>query len=77
VLFVVENPRQSSIEGKIYDIGGNEVATLRPAGAGAPTPDTLVWDGHDRDGRLARSGVYIYRIKGEGKSFTGTVVVAQ
>ncbi len=77
VLFVVENPKDSSIDGKIYDIGGNEVATLAPAGVGAPTPDTLMWNGRDRDGRLVRSGVYIYRIKGEGKSFTGTVVVAK
>ena len=54
-----------------------EVADLRPAGAGAPTPDTLCWNGRDRNGTTARAGVYIYVIKGEGKSMTGTVVVAK
>jgi hypothetical protein len=77
VLFAIDNPKASSIEGKIYDVGGNEVADLKPAGAGAPTPDTLSWNGRDRNGTLARSGVYIYLIKGEGKSITGTVVVAK
>jgi hypothetical protein len=77
VLFVIENPNGSAVDGKIYDVGGNEVATLAPAGAGAPTAATMAWNGRDRDGRLVRSGVYIYRIKGEGKSMTGTVVVAQ
>ena len=47
------------------------------AGAGAPTADTMMWDGRDRDGRLVKAGVYIYCVKGEGKKMTGTVVVAK
>jgi gliding motility-associated-like protein len=77
VLFVIENPRQSSIDGKIYDVAGNLVAELKPAGAGAPTPDTLSWNGRDRNGSVVRAGAYIYRVKGEGKNMTGTVVVAK
>lgn len=77
VYFVIENPKGSPIDGKIYDVGGNEVSDIRPAGAGAPTADTLEWNGRDRKGDLVPAGVYIYRIKGEGKKMTGTVVVAK
>ena len=74
---MIENPKGSPIDGKIYDVGGNEVSDIHPAGAGAPTADSLSWDGRDRNGSLVPAGVYIYRIKGEGKKMTGTVVVAK
>jgi hypothetical protein len=77
VYFVVENPRLSPLEGKIYDLSGGEVANLLPAGAGAPTADTLVWDGKDNSGNVVPSGVYLYQIKGEGKTINGTVVAVE
>lgn len=77
VLFVVDNPNGASVDGKIYDVDGAEVSDLRPAGAGAPTADTLAWNGRDRNGDLVAAGVYIYRVKGEGKTISGTVVVAK
>jgi hypothetical protein len=75
--FVIENPRLSTLEGKVYDVQGIEVGDLKPAGAGAPTPDTMIWDGKDKNGSVVPAGVYVYRVKGEGKSMTGTVVVAK
>ena len=77
VYFVIENPNHSAVDGKIYDVAGGEVADIRMAGAGAPTSDTMVWDGRDRSGRTVHAGIYIYRISGEGKKMTGTVVVAK
>jgi hypothetical protein len=77
IYFMVENPKQSSVSGKIVDMSGAEVGILRPAGAGAPTADTLTWDGKDNSGQLVPSGVYIYKITGEGKTITGTLVVAR
>lgn len=62
---------------RILDLSGGTVATLQPGGPGAPTPDSLKWDGRDASGNLVPAGVYIYRIDGEGKSFTGTLVLAQ
>jgi hypothetical protein len=77
VFFVIDNPNGSAVEGKIYDVAGNEVSDIRPAGAGAPTANSLSWNGRDRNGTLVNAGVYIYLIKGEGKKMTGTVVVAK
>lgn len=76
VNFVIENPKGSDVDGKIYDVGGNEVADIKPAGVAASTW-TMAWNGRDRRGSLVTAGVYIYRIKGEGKSLTGTIVVAK
>ena len=39
-------------------------------------PNTLTWDGM-MNGRVVTSGVYIYQIKGDGKTFNGTIVVAR
>lgn len=77
IYFVVQNPRLSEVTGRIIDMGGAEVGVLRPAGAGAPTSDTLMWDGRDTSGHIVPPGVYIYQIKGEGKTITGTMVVAR
>jgi hypothetical protein len=77
VYLVIENPKQSDVSGKIIDMGGAEVGVLRPAGTGAPTADTLMWDGRDPSGNLVPPGVYIYQIRGEGKTITGTMVIAR
>jgi hypothetical protein len=77
VYLVIENPKQSDVSGKIIDMGGAEVGILRPAGTGAPTADTLMWDGRDPSGNLVPPGVYIYQIRGEGKTITGTMVIAR
>jgi hypothetical protein len=77
IYFVIENPKQSEVSGRIIDMGGAEVGVLRPAGTGAPTADTLMWDGRDSSGNLVPPGVYIYQIKGEGKTITGTMVIAR
>lgn len=77
IYFVIQNPKQSEVSGKIIDMGGAEVGVLRPAGAGAPTADSLMWDGRDSSGNIVPPGVYIYQIKGEGKTITGTMVIAR
>jgi hypothetical protein len=77
IYFVIQNPKQSGVSGRIINMGGTEVSVLRPAGAGAPTEDTLMWDGRDASGHLVPPGVYIYEVKGEGKTITGTMVIAR
>jgi hypothetical protein len=77
VYFIVENPLLAGVSGKIYDVLGAEVSEIKPATEGAPTTNSLIWDGRDKSGSIVPAGVYIYEITGEGKSITGTVVVIQ
>jgi hypothetical protein len=58
--------------GKIYDVKGMFVADMVPGIA----PNSLTWDGK-MNGRAVTNGVYVYEIKGDGKTFSGTVVVAR
>jgi flagellar hook assembly protein FlgD len=55
-------PMQSTVTLRIYDILGREVQTLlqdtRPAGY-----HSVVWDGRDRNGNTAATGVYFFRIE--------------
>lgn len=76
VVFTFDNPQDSSITGKIYDLHGRVVAASLPPGPTAPAvgQGSLVWDG-TAGGRPVPGGVYIYQISGEGQTFTGTVVV--
>lgn len=65
-------PRNAQVRGRIYDINGSFVADMTPG----LVPNTVTWDGK-MNGRAATSGVYVYKIEGDGKTFTGTVVVAR
>ncbi len=65
-------PSNASVRGRIYDMTGSFVADM-VAGA---VPNTITWNGK-MNGRAATSGVYVYKIEGDGKTYTGTVVVAR
>jgi fibronectin type 3 domain-containing protein len=58
--------------GKIFDLRGASVADMTPG----LVPNTLTWNGF-MNGLPVHSGVYVYRITGDGKTFTGTIVVAR
>ncbi len=74
VLIVTYDPGPENVmpTGVIYDLKGAVVASMVPG----LVPDTLTWDGK-MNGRAVTSGVYVYQIKGGGKTFNGTVVVAR
>lgn len=76
VYFYLENPRLSGVEGWIIDMSGAEINRLSPAGDPS-AGNVLMWNGRDASGHIVPAGVYIYKIQGEGKTFTGTVVVAK
>lgn len=76
VYFYLENPRLSGVEGWIIDMSGADINRLTPAGA-ASAHNVFMWDGRDASGQTVPAGVYIYKIQGEGKTFTGSVVVAK
>jgi len=65
-------PKNVQAAGRIFDLRGAAVADMAPG----LVPNTLTWDGR-MNGRPASGGVYVYRITGDGKTFTGTIVVAR
>ncbi|MBA7479702.1 hypothetical protein ES707_15138 [subsurface metagenome] len=70
------NPKDGSVNGKIYDLRGALVAGMEKGA----NDDTLRWDGKDANGNPAPGGVYIYQIEvtgPENKVINGTVVVAR
>ncbi|MDO8806674.1 MAG: gliding motility-associated C-terminal domain-containing protein [Elusimicrobiota bacterium] len=71
VVFTLDNPKDSSFSGKIYDLTGALVAEMRP---GTQIADTLEWNGKAGGSAVPR-GVYVYQIKAEEKTFNGTIVV--
>ena len=72
--FEFDNPEQLPITGTVYDLSGARVSDLQP---GADPTTVLLWDGKNSDGQTVAGGIYIYQIIFEGKTATGTVVVAR
>lgn len=72
-VFTFDNPRDSEVKGRIFDLRGAFVAemTRHP---GLDAQRQLVWDGRSR-GNAVPPGAYIYQIEAEDKVFNGTVVV--
>ncbi|MBI4422385.1 MAG: gliding motility-associated C-terminal domain-containing protein [Elusimicrobia bacterium] len=71
VVFRFDNPRDSRVTGRIFDVKGRVVTTLS-----RKTQFTMEWDGRS-DGRPVPSGVYLYQLEGDGKRFNGTLVVVK
>ena len=71
VVFTFDNPQDSAVTCKIFDLRGRVVASNLPMG---PQSNTLVWNGMS-GGRSVPGGVYIYQIQAEGQTYTGTLVV--
>lgn len=77
VYFVLENPNNATVSGEILDKEGRHVRTLPPAAVSSGVGTTLNWDGKDDRGNVVPGGAYIYKISGEGHSFSGTIGVAR
>lgn len=82
--FCFDNFSDSGVSGKIYTVLGSEVASMTHVRAALPgcaanggtLPQHASWDGTAQGVRV-RSGVYVYRIEAEGKSYAGTLVVVR
>ena len=61
-LHLRSGPRNAVVRGKIYDMTGSFVADME---AGL-VPNTITWNGK-MNGRAATSGVYVYKIEGDGR----------
>ncbi|MBI4062795.1 MAG: gliding motility-associated C-terminal domain-containing protein [Elusimicrobia bacterium] len=73
VYFRFNNPLDSRVELFVYDVTG----ALIYSAAGLSGQNALTWDGKGPGGAAVASGVYIYQIVAEGKTFNGTIVVAR
>jgi hypothetical protein len=76
VFWFYENPTGDPVRGEIFDIRGAHVRSLSFNGM-SPTANSLVWDGHDDQGAVVPSGIYLYKISTTEQTVTGTVVVAR
>jgi len=65
-------PNDVTPTGRIYDLRGDYVSDMTPG----LEPDTITWNG-TMHGVPVTSGVYVYQVKGGGKTFNGTIVVAK
>lgn len=68
-----ENPKDSSISGKIFDVTGRDIGEMKLSSNGT----AIIWDGMDRSGNIAVTGSYIYQIRGEQSVINGIVIVAK
>lgn len=73
VVFTFENPRDSAVAGRIYDIRGAFVENMRTRPP-LKARFQLFWDGKS-NGAPVPTGLYIYQLSAEGRVYTGTVVV--
>lgn len=82
VFVCFDNFSDSGVSGRIYTLLGADVATMSwvraplPGCAGGTLPQYAVWDGRTTEG-TARSGIYVYRIEAEGKTYAGTFLVVR
>lgn len=78
-IFCFGNPSDSDVEGRILTLQGAEVARLSRAASlpgcpgGGLNPQSMSW----APGPGIRSGVYVYRLRAEGQTFTGTLLVVR
>ena len=70
MVFVFDNPQQTDVKGKIYDLRGALVGTM----TAGPVGNSLLWDAK-AGGQTVPGGVYIYQIEADGTVYNGTVAV--
>ena len=74
--FIFDNPFDSAISGKIFDLRGGSVADMTPGPINGAGTTSLQWDGK-AGGRVVHGGIYVYQIRAEDKVFSGTLVVVR
>jgi hypothetical protein len=92
-IFCEDNPSGSGVNGNVFTLLGSAVATMGPetknpngsacplgrfdtAGAVGVSGGYLTWDGRS-NGVVVHSGIYVYRVTSEEKSYTGTLIVVR
>ncbi|MFT5232574.1 MAG: hypothetical protein ACI9UK_002470 [Candidatus Krumholzibacteriia bacterium] len=73
---VFELPASQQVSLVVFDVRGNLVKTLLNETVGGGRHE-VSWRGLDSDGRAVPSGVYFYRLNGNGQAQTGSMVLAK
>ena len=84
-VFRCYNPRDYAVDGKIYDLSGREVATMRLKQRSNGTGLSIAVDNNagiyydlewnPNSGGHSPGGVYVYQVRMETKVYKGTIVV--
>ncbi|MBI4350064.1 MAG: hypothetical protein HY550_01375 [Elusimicrobia bacterium] len=84
-IFRCHNPRDSDVEGRIYDLHGREVAVMRLKQRSNGVGPSIAVDNNSgiyydlewnpNSGGHHPGGLYIYQVRLESKVFKGTIVV--
>ncbi len=67
-------PDATDVSLDIFDVGGRHIATIFRGYSDKGIHD-LVWEGYDRDGNEAASGIYFYRLRAGKKILTKKMVL--
>lgn len=82
IFFCFDNFADSGVVGRVFTLLGSEVASMTqvrtplPGCPGGNLPQYMTWDGRTSEGTVS-SGMYVYRIEAEGKTYTGTLLVVR
>lgn len=72
MVFIFDNPQEKEVKGRVYDLRGALVASMKAG----PVGNSLVWDARS-GGQTVPGGVYIYQLEADGTIYNGTVVVVR
>ena len=64
--------REAKVE--IYNIKGQKIRTLSVDRSEAETQTSIFWDGTDKSGNQAFSGIYFYKVRTAKKSYTKKMI---
>ncbi len=81
-VFRCHNPRDSSVDGRVYDLSGREISSMtlkqrysEATASASPTGEFYDLEWNPNAGGHKPGGVYIYQVRLESKVFKGTLVV--
>ena len=64
-----------TVELAIFSASMDQIVTLEKQPGTISCANCLDWDGHDAQGRIVRSGIYVYVITVGGRQYTGKFAV--
>jgi len=70
ISFMLESPKDAKLE--VYNLKGQKLRSWEDLKPGA---NKVIWDGRDSKGRLQSSGVYLFRLRTSGKSYSGKMIM--
>jgi parallel beta-helix repeat protein/predicted outer membrane repeat protein len=71
-----DNARKQYVSMKIFDLRGRHVRTLLDSTL-EPGNHRLVWDGRNGQGEYVSSGIYLYTLRSEDKTYTRKMVISK